>query len=105
MTRLCVVTPARISSLLTTRLRLATLLFVYTASKVSKLLPTVSKITVPLVAGVHRYQTDFPPAFPAWSGSPASLVAPTLEPFVAPAGPLSRKALLNESFGGPVPNV
>ena len=35
----------------------------------------VSIVTGPLCVGVQRYQTDRPPAIPAWSGSPSSRVA------------------------------
>src|SRR5258706_1454640 len=63
------------SSLLATRARLETLLPVYTASKVSKLLPFVVITAVWFTLGVHLYQIECPPISAAWLGSPASLVA------------------------------
>ncbi len=44
---------------------------------------------VPALGAVQEYQIDAPPAFPAWFGSPVSLVAPTLEPMAVPARPES----------------
>src|SRR5438552_8037183 len=35
--------------------------------------------TKPLRGAVQLHQTDFPPAFPPCTGSPGSLVAPTLD--------------------------
>ena len=46
----------------------------------SKLLPTVSITTARLLGAVQKYQIECPPAFPAWFGSPASLVALTVVP-------------------------
>ena len=54
-----------------------TALPVYTASRVSKLLPSVSIVAVPLAAAVNRYQIERPPGKPAWFGSPDSFVAAT----------------------------
>src|SRR5882724_5781101 len=42
-------------------------------------LPAVSTLTAQFVVAVHFHHTDLPPAAAAWSGSPDSLVAPTLE--------------------------
>src|SRR5438034_587431 len=53
---------------------------VYTPRIVSKLLPMVSMIAWPVAGAVQLYQTECPPALPAWLGSPVSLVAPTLVP-------------------------
>jgi len=41
----------------------------------------------PLRGAVQRYQTEAPPALPAWLGSPLSLVAPILVPLVEPLAP------------------
>ena len=62
----------------------------------SKLLPAVSMVAVPLVWGVHRYQTDFPPSSAAWFGSPGSLVALWLLPLVV--APASSRALAKSSL-------
>ena len=50
--------------------------------------------------GVHTYQTDAPPALPAWSGSPGSLVAPTLLPCTMAEVPDKGCALAKLSFAG-----
>ena len=77
---LCVPPPG--SSLLeATVVRDPTALPVYTARRVSKVLVAVSSANVPALRGVKEYQTDFPPALPAWFGSPDSLVALVLDPF------------------------
>src|SRR5262245_36541169 len=52
----------------------------YTASNVSKLLPTVLKVAMPSVGGRQENQTDFPPGTPACCGSTASAVAPAVVP-------------------------
>ena len=36
-------------------------------------------VTLPAEGAVQDHQTDLPPAFPPWFGSPLSLVAPTFE--------------------------
>jgi hypothetical protein len=41
-------------------------------------LARVSMTNSPDPAGVHAYQTDAPPASPAWSGSPSSFVPATV---------------------------
>src|SRR3954468_7786823 len=74
---------------------------VQTPSRVSKEEPTVSTVTVPLEGAVQVNQTDAPPALPAWSGSPASLVAPALEPDALPEAPLSAWPEAKASFAGP----
>jgi hypothetical protein len=38
---------------------------------VSKLLPRVFSVTVRLVVAVQAIQTEAPPLWPAWAGSPA----------------------------------
>jgi hypothetical protein len=68
---------------------------------VSKLLPAVTILTFPLVWGVHVYHMDLPPAFPAWLGSPGSLVALLLLPVTVP--PLYDRALLKLSLLEGVP--
>src|SRR5258707_984669 len=69
-----------VSSLLATLVRAATLPPVYTPRSVSKLLPLVSSATLPLDAAVQVHQTEWPPALPAWFGSPLSLLAATFVP-------------------------
>ena len=54
----------------------------YTASVVSKSLPTVVIVTSPLVSELHDHQTVLPPATYGLMGSPVSVVAPLLEPMV-----------------------
>lgn len=44
-----------------------------------------------------------PPGWWGWSGSPASLPAPTLAPFTDPDPPVSNRALLNWSLAGAWP--
>src|SRR6266540_4937216 len=91
------------SSLVATTDRLPRLLPVYTASKVSNVLPSVLNVTWPPMAGVHRYQIELPPVFPAWFGSPDCLVALIFVPLVLPELPARASALLKLSFsGGPV---
>ena len=50
----------------------------YTPSSVSKLLPAVEIVTVPVAGACQFHQTDLPPALPACTGSRVSLVPPTL---------------------------
>jgi hypothetical protein len=45
-------------------------------------------VTLPLDGAVQTHQMDLPPVFPAWLGSPASLVAPTFEPVTEAEEPL-----------------
>ena len=52
---------------------------------------------------VHAYQTEWPPALPAWFGSPGSFVAPTFEPLTTPFVSFSTVAFANMSFETPVP--
>ena len=59
---------------------------VYAARVVSKLVPPqVSSLTVPVLAAVKAYQTEFSGTeTPAWSGSPVSPVALEFEPVREP---------------------
>ena len=59
---------------------------VYAARVVSKFVPPqVSSLTVPLVAGVKAYQSEFSGIdTPAWLGSPVSPVAAVFEPVLEP---------------------
>ena len=74
---------------------------VYAASTVSKPDPVVSMVAWPVTGAVQRYQTEAPPELPAWLGSPASLVAPTLESALrATDVPLSVCAAAKALLGG-----
>jgi hypothetical protein len=83
-----------------------TALPVYTASSVSScvvpvsMLPAVSTLSSPSAGAVHRYQTDFPPASPAWFGSPISFVAPTFDPATLPEGVARSCEAAKSSFVG-----
>ena len=88
------------SSLLVTAVKALTLLPRYTANSVSKPLPTVSTTTVVLPGAVQKYQTEWPPEFPAWFGSPDSLVAFTLVPVTLADPPESPCALAKLSLAG-----
>src|SRR5256885_854070 len=92
--------PPELSSL-PTAVRLDTAEPVYTPSSVSKLLPMVSTTAWPVPGEVQAYQTECPPALPAWLGSPVSLVAPTLVPVAEGVLPLRTLALAKLSFAGP----
>ena len=59
----------------------------YTPSSVSKLDPAVMIVAWPDAGAVQLYQTDLPPALPAWSGSPVSFVAFTFVPLTVPLVP------------------
>ena len=72
--------PPPTSLLEATSVRALTALPVYTASRVSKLLPAVETVAVPEASAVKYHHTDLPPALPAWFGSPDSLVALKLLP-------------------------
>src|SRR5262249_55139949 len=50
-----------------------------TPNKVSKLLPSVSMVTIPEAGACQSHQRDLPPGLPARIGSPGSLVALMLE--------------------------
>jgi hypothetical protein len=69
---------------------------------VSKLLPTVSIVTVPADGAVHVHQTDFPPTLFAWRGSPASFVACALVPVVIAMSPTSVMRLAKLLLAGAV---
>src|SRR5947209_8098688 len=75
VTRLCRFVQPAISSLLAISVRLETLLPVYTANNVSKVLPSVSNVTDRFVGAVQQNQSEWPPGLPAWLGSPGSFVA------------------------------
>ena len=47
---------------------------------------------------VQLHQADAPPAWPAWSGSPASLLAPWFEPVAVTALPVSGMRLTKASL-------
>src|SRR5439155_14988644 len=49
---------------------------------------------------VHTNQTDAPPALPPWFGSPVSLFAPTVVPFVVRPRPVNSQALAKLLFAG-----
>ena len=52
---------------------------------------------------VHEYQTEWPPALPAWFGSPGSFVAPTVVPLMLPFASSITVAFANMSFQTPEP--
>src|SRR5262249_12204202 len=54
----------------------------------------------PLVGAVQLHQTDCPPEFPAWSGSPGSLVALMFELVAVMLVPVRMMRLAKRSFGG-----
>ena len=68
---------------------------------VSKLLPSVLIVTVPVVGEVYLHHTDLLANHLTWSGSPGSLVAPTLAPVTDPEVPESMVALEKLSLNGP----
>src|SRR4051794_8379695 len=68
----------------------------------SKSLPVVSIVTTPLDAAVQRYQREWPPALPAWPGSPASFVAATELPVAVAEVPDRTSADAKASFAGAV---
>src|ERR1035441_5693134 len=90
----------RTSSLEATRLSALTVVRIWTPRSVSNALPAVLKVTVPLAGATQRNQTEAPPVFPAWFGSPASLVAPTVLPDVVPETPAIVVALAKLSLAG-----
>jgi hypothetical protein len=67
---------------------------------VSKSLPRVSKLAEPENVAVHVNQIVLPDAFGSGTGSPVSLVAPTVEPTTVPVMPESSCAATKESFVG-----
>jgi hypothetical protein len=90
----------QLSSLLASSWRPSTASPEYTASRVSKSLPQVSKLTSVSLVPVHSYQMELPPGLPTWSGSPGSSVAPRFEPVTMPAGPSRGWAARKASFRG-----
>ena len=73
---------------------------VYTASTVSKSLPTVLTVTPPEAGAVQVHHTELVAAEPACAGSPAWADAPELRPVVRAFAPLSTRALAKLSFAG-----
>jgi hypothetical protein len=73
---------------------------VYAPRIVSKLLPDVLIVTLPLDGAVHDHHTDLPPELPAWFGSPDSLVAQLLAPLTVDDEPLIDTLLAKLSFAG-----
>ena len=72
-------------------------------NKVSKLLPVVSIVTIASVGATQFHHTDLPPAFPAWFGSPASLLALVFLPEVTIGEPPFKViALTNKSLTGAI---
>src|SRR5207247_211298 len=71
-------------------------------SSVSKLEPAVLIVAWPEAGAVQLYQTDLPPALPAWFGSPASLVASTFVPVTLPLVPVIACAAAKLSLFGAV---
>src|SRR5918999_2796594 len=68
---------------------------------VSKSPSQVSTVALPVAGAVHLYQTEAPPASPAWSGSPDSFVALMLScPSSASKLPDIALAFANASFSG-----
>ena len=68
---------------------------------VSKPLPSVSKVAVPVAGAVQANQTDLSPVKPACvEGSPASRVAQVLSPWALPEAPATMSALAKLSFEG-----
>src|SRR5437660_4887810 len=67
---------------------------------VSKLLPAVEMVTLPEEGAVQVHQTEAPPTLPAMEGSPASLVAPTLDPVTVTVVPLMAVALAKLLLAG-----
>jgi hypothetical protein len=67
---------------------------------VSKIVPLVSIANVPFRGAFQLNQTECPPAFPAWFGSPGSFVA--FEMSTAPVPSADRKGIgvAKESFAG-----
>ena len=54
----------------------------------------------PVEGAVHVHQTEWPPMFPAWFGSPASLVAPTFEPATLTVDPTIPERFTKSSLPG-----
>src|SRR5436190_8778919 len=76
----------------------------YTHRIVSKLLPPVRNVTVPLVTAVHLNQMELVALKPLL-GSPVSPVAPLLAPVTVPTAPDKMVAALKLSLGGGGPGV
>src|SRR5690242_13440921 len=67
---------------------------------VSKPLPRVVTVYVPLLGAVQVHQTEEPPELPAWNGSLGSRVAPTLEPVTVTTAPARATRLEKLSLVG-----
>src|SRR6266700_993540 len=80
--------------------RLLTLVPVYTASRVSNVLPTVRNMAMPLAGARQVYHTELLPYLPAWRGSPASRVANKLVPTAKPFVPTKLRRSTKLSSGG-----
>src|SRR4051794_31628875 len=70
------------------------------ASALSKSLPTVSKRTGSVAGARQRNQIEAPSARPACAGSPASRVAPRVEPSAVPNRPEIASAAAKASLSG-----
>ena len=66
----------------------------------SKLLPAVVRLTLPLDEAVQVHHTDLPPALPATVGSPDCLVAFRLVPITLNDVPATTEAFAKVSFAG-----
>ena len=71
---------------------------VYAPSTVSKRLPCVVTVSVPLAGAVQRYQMEASGLVAPCVGSPGSRVAPVVEPDVLPVPPVSASALAKASL-------
>src|SRR6185503_18366396 len=72
----------------------------YTPNNVSKVLPTVRNVAIPLAVAVQVYQTELLPGLPACNGSPTSRVVKLLVPVAEPLAPESGLAAAKLSFAG-----
>src|SRR5438094_937573 len=73
---------------------------VKTPRTVSKSLPAVSKVTVPLAEAVHAYQTARPPSDPSMLGALPSMPEETSDPLSEPVDPEMPCAASGDVFGG-----
>ena len=65
------------------------------------MLPAVLNVVGPPAGAVHENQIEWPPALPAWVGSPASLVAVVFVPLQHPVAPYSGCGEAKASFVAP----
>src|SRR6185503_4829134 len=70
----------------------------YTPNNVSKVLPTVRNVAIPLVVAVQVYQTELLPGLPACNGSPTSRVVKLFVPMAEPPAPARALAAAKLSF-------